>query len=150
MYQVNVLEVHQEEEYKGLTVPVYRIASCVILCCDLSDGKSLDELANFVELIRNIRQDCYTPMIISVNKSDLGLTGHPLSLEQVEMFAAMHNIGQVITTSALDNTNVKKAFEQVVVVLSDPVTMNPDWIKKLENGISILDQPKKKKKCAVM
>jgi small GTP-binding protein len=139
------------EEYSAMQDQYFRATDAVLLCCDLMDSSSIDEMRNKMEnLLRAKDADVGTlPIIISVNKCDLGLTDANLSMDQVREFAEEYKIPQIIYTSALENTNVTEVFSELVAIYVNVLQRHPEWIQKLENGEPITTMPTKKK-CSVM
>jgi small GTP-binding protein len=130
----------------------FRVTHAVLFCCDLALEYSLDEMRDKIDQLAHAKDEDpeNLPIIISVNKCDKGLTGHALSMEQVRQFAAEYKINTIMETSALDGTNVKEVFRELVLLTVDSFRRHPEWIEKIENGEPITTITARKKKCNVM
>jgi GTPase SAR1 family protein len=130
----------------------FRVTHAALFCCDLAFENSLDEMRYKIEQLARAKDEdpANIPIVISVNKCDKGLTGHALTMEQVRQIAAEYRINKIMETSALDGTNVKEVFRELVLLTTDPFRRHPEWIEKIENGEPITTITARKKKCNVM
>ncbi len=115
----------------------------LLLCCDLQMQDSIENMEyKLSRFLYNSAEPKY--VMISVNKMDLGVTGFSLSMQDVQRFANKHSIFDIVQTSVLDNTNVSEIFNKIASGAMNILVRNPKWISKLENGETILPQPKSK------
>ncbi|KAL0479185.1 GTP-binding protein Rit1 [Acrasis kona] len=88
-----------------------------LIVCDLTDPASMDNLIEFVELIRRVRNiDDETPFpaVLCGNKVDL-TTKRKISLDELRNFSKKYINGcPVFETSATSSLNVKDSFIQLV------------------------------------
>ena len=165
---LDILDTAGPEEYRVLTESYMRSADGIVLCCTLNYASTIGKVEEYMDMLINVRkQDPEAiPVIISLNKSDLDTTGFEASMHDVQEFAKKYGIKNIMETSALRNSNVQELFEKICLMSVDnrhmtkqycmeQVRQNPDWIRKLENGVSIFEdelsmQKVKPQKCNVM
>jgi Ras-related protein Rab-11A len=127
------------EKHKALTSNYYRGAVGVLLVYDISKAATFINVVNWLaEAMRHVQGG--VSFVLAANKADL--TQREVSAEEGQEFAEKHGL-EYIETSALDRTNVEKAFNHLMQ-------------KALELGTesrqpSVLDSPRKaratKSKC---
>ncbi|OVF07177.1 putative Rab family GTPase [Clavispora lusitaniae] len=109
-----------QERFQSLGVAFYRGADCCVLCYDVTNEKSLNNLASWKDefLIQsNVSNPQDFPFIIIGNKIDVDESKKIPSLSKKLMNITNNQLGglsyPVFETSAKDSINVQAAFEVV-------------------------------------
>jgi small GTP-binding protein len=111
--ELNVWDTAGEERYKAVTHPFYRGAVACILCFDVNDAKSFEELPSWVTDVRGQNPDIH--MFLVGNKSDLY---NVIGQDKCEQYATNQRM-EYFETSALQNTSVNNLFDRVTSVVVD-------------------------------
>ncbi|PSK33413.1 hypothetical protein C7M61_005291 [Candidozyma pseudohaemuli] len=109
-----------QERFQSLGVAFYRGADCCVLCYDVTNEKSLNNLASWKDefLVQlNVLNPQDFPFIIIGNKIDVDESRRIPSLQKKLMNITNNQLGgmnyPVFETSAKDSINVELAFEVV-------------------------------------
>ena len=111
-----------------------------LFCCT-SARYTIDALVVYLDMYLRAKDEeaINLPMAIAICKHD----HDEAPFHEINKIAQAYHIKHVFITSALEDRNVKEAFEKLALLTVDPLEKNPDWATKLENGKSILKPAKK-------
>nr|QKY15278.1 ras-related protein RIC2 (RIC2) [Polytomella parva] len=144
-----------QERYRAITSAYYRGAVGALVVYDITKGVTFANVERWLKELRD-HADANTVIMLVGNKSDLKhLRDVPTDLAQ--KFSAEQGLS-FIETSALESTNVDRAFQQILTeiyhVVSKRALDNDDNRPKLGEGrdVIVVDQhqeeaPKKKMGC---
>lgn len=135
-----------QERFYTIAKAYFRGALGVILVFDITDRKSFDQLPRWLRDAR-MEADPHCTVILVGNKSDLAAS-RTVSTQEAEEFAKTHEL-QYIETSALDNTNIEKAFLDTATDLVRKMATGQISVK-LNNAapiVTIAEKPAPKKSC---
>jgi small GTP-binding protein len=108
--KVQVWDTAGQEKYRALTSNYYRGAVGVMFVYDISKSSTFANLDNWLNEVMKYHQEGVS-FILVANKTDVAQ--REVSTEQGQEFAQKHSL-EYIETSALDRTNVERAFTLLI------------------------------------
>lgn len=90
----------------------YRVNECFLICFDLTDLKTLDELEYEVEHILRFQDDDNVPILLVGTKCDL-IKEEEIDFKKIDTYTKKNNI-LFIKTSAKDNVNIDETFIMLI------------------------------------
>lgn len=143
-----------QERYRAITSAYYRGAVGALLVYDITKSVTFENVERWLKELRD-HADANIVIMLVGNKSDLRHL-RSVSTEDAQGFCEKEGLS-FIETSALESTNVEKAFQQILTeiyhIVSKKVIDADDKGMKLNQGTSIVvDNPqddggKKKSSC---
>lgn len=141
---LGVWDTAGSERYMSLAPMYYRGASAAVMCFDITDRESWDELPTWVKLLRTISDTCR--LYICATKVDLlqeELTSCTRTVSQKELADYAHEIdASYVETSAKTGQNISKLFQQIA---SDYHTDGQEGLQIIEKDSFILSHPQEDK-----
>ena len=113
LINLNIWDTAGQERFKSLTFQYYKRASGVFIVFDVSNRKSFKGLLHWLEDVNN---NCPDPNIIKLligNKIDLN---REVEYDEANSFAIKNNM-DYIETSASEDVNINKAFEELARIM---------------------------------
>eukprot|EP00040_Diaphanoeca_grandis_P014792 m.75181 g.75181 ORF g.75181 m.75181 type:complete len:202 (-) comp24747_c0_seq1:117-722(-) len=110
-YTMQIWDTAGQERFKTLRTPFYRGADCCMLCYDVTDKPSFDNLGMWRKEFTHyadVRDEANFPFVLIGNKVDE--PDRQVNQQEAEQWCALHNNMPYFETSAKDNVNVEKAF----------------------------------------
>jgi len=107
-YKVIIWDTAGNERYNSLKGLYYRSALGAIIVFDITNVKSFDSLTRWVEDVKQ-KTDGNVKIILIGNKKDKSYNAE-VEESLAEQFAKEKNLCKYISTSALNNENIKEAF----------------------------------------
>ena len=95
------------ESFRSITSSYYQGSHIVLLCCDLTNRKSYDELST---LLKKNRSNAPENAIIGLVGTKTDKANRVISDEELETFKATHHLDFAVTCSAKDGSNVENVF----------------------------------------
>ena len=123
--QYQIWDTAGQEKYRAMTELYYRNADIIIICFDVSDRKSLNDVTTWIDLINDGCSNKDHIRYLIANKDDLHWN---VNRKEVEKLATTHNM-TLIVTSAIENRGID--------VLLDDININVDtkWRGELINYV---------------
>lgn len=153
IFKIEIWDTAGQERYKSITAAYYKGAKGALIVYDVTSKSSFNNLDKWIKEIKE-RGDNNVKLMIAGNKVDL------MEEREVQTEEAMDKAKEmevpVMETSALDSTNVKKAFEYLLKEMYKDILEkinkdkgNTDFDNKEKgDGVNInIDTGKKKKSC---
>ena len=135
--RLQIWDTAGQEKYKSITNSYYVNSKGAIVVYDITYKLSFEHVTKWINEIKDIAGKDINILLVG-NKSDLGEVKRQVSFEEASLLANNSNI-DFIETSALENKNIKEAFQ----ILTDHVydnCLNEDSVNKdelLYNNISL-------------
>ena len=121
-----------QSRFSSITTLYYKNCYGVMIVFDLTDRNSFDNVKTWLDNIDKYCNVIDVPKILIGNKSDLSLLYRSISYEEIIEFANSINI-KYIETSAKDNKNIDKAFDELSrQIKNDYKRIDKFFIKKNE------------------
>ena len=144
--KMKIWDTAGQERFKSMSDQVIKTSDAVILVYSISDRKSFDALDKWLTKINEASDISKKPIIIIGNKSDLGEDKREVTYEEGENFAKSKGYN-FYETSAKTGSNIHEAFndifEQLYKILEGEITGKD----KVDKGITLGFQKKKKRGC---
>jgi Ras-related protein Rab-7A len=105
-----------QERFQSLGVAFYRGADSCVLCYDITDAKSFDNLESWMDefLVHAAPRNADTfPFVVLGNKADLASSRRQVSLNKAKAWCQGKGDIPNFETSAKDATNVEQAFHTI-------------------------------------
>jgi Ras-related protein Rab-1A len=113
-----VTDTSGAERFRTLSPSFYRGAHGILLCCDVNDPESVENLERWHE--ESVKNGSPNVRFVVVGcKSDVGPVD-PKITQKLNDFCELHNLQDAFITSAKTGSNVSAPFEEVANALSDP------------------------------
>ena len=128
---LKLIDTAGQERYKSVTKNYYKNADGVLLVFAHDDKDSFDHIKSWKSLFEE-NSDCeQVPIFLIGNKNDKPKFSEE---DKFEDFAKEYNISKYISTSAKDNINIDKVFEEMAELVSshNPKNSSRQSIKKLK------------------
>ena len=109
--RLQIWDTAGQERFQSVATAFYRGANGVILCFDLTQRKSFDNIDVWLERVRAQALPGVAWVLVGC-KSDM-TDAREVPREEAAAYAVSHRMGY-IETSAKDSDNVQHAFEQIV------------------------------------
>ena len=109
--QNQIWDTAGQERFRAITSSYYRSAVGVIIVFDLTKKSSFLSLSKWLGEVRAYAEPETFVMVVG-NKSDLA-KGREVSVESIEQFTTANRLAYT-ETSALDGSNVQRAFESLI------------------------------------
>jgi len=110
--KVQIWDTAGQDRFRALTKGYYRGACAALIVYDVTKAPSFKNVEKWLsELQSNVTDKQIVKMLVG-NKSDLK-TDREVSTEDARQFSKQHEL-LFIETSALDGSNIKEAFQQLV------------------------------------
>merc|ERR1711871_940029 len=111
-----------QERYRAITSAYYRGAVGALLVYDISKHVTYENVERWLKELRD-HADSHIVIMLVGNKADLKHL-RAVPTEQARSFAEKHGLS-VIETSALDSTNVERAFQDILTEIYTIVSRRP-------------------------
>ena len=113
-YHIKLWDTAGQERFKSLTQSYFRNAEGVLLCFDITNTDSFNNLKDWIGSIKENmeRQNIFLPLIIIGNKIDME-ESREINKENAEKFATENNY-KYFETSAKTGENVDEAIKELV------------------------------------
>lgn len=111
LIKVQIWDTAGQERYRAVTSAYYRDAVGALLVYDISDHSTFHNVQRWLGELRE-NTDADIQVMLVGNKSDLQNLDS-VRTDEATAFSAQYNLS-FIQTSALDNTDVETAFQQIV------------------------------------
>ena len=144
--KLKIIDTCGQEIYKSISKSYFKNSDAVFFVFALNNKKSFIDIQDWINLFgENHNGKENVPKILVGNKSDI--ESKDIDQTLINKFAEEKNI-KYIETSAKDNLNINKIFEDVAEILYD------DYIKsglgnKPQNAIKVGENKMKKKPCCI-
>eukprot|EP01059_Diplonema_ambulator_P036223 TRINITY_DN895_c0_g1_i2.p1 TRINITY_DN895_c0_g1~~TRINITY_DN895_c0_g1_i2.p1 ORF type:complete len:213 (+),score=48.04 TRINITY_DN895_c0_g1_i2:54-692(+) len=119
--KVQIWDTAGQERFRAISRSIYHGAKGAMLVYDITNQQSFDNISTWLQELRSHVQPSAVIMLIG-NKCDLEHL-RTVQKEQAKQFAADNQL-VLLETSALDSTNVDKAFEWLVKEVYNVVNSN--------------------------
>eukprot|EP01064_Diplonema_japonicum_P017091 TRINITY_DN25134_c0_g1_i1.p1 TRINITY_DN25134_c0_g1~~TRINITY_DN25134_c0_g1_i1.p1 ORF type:complete len:229 (+),score=49.63 TRINITY_DN25134_c0_g1_i1:45-689(+) len=119
--KVQIWDTAGQERFRAISRSIYHGAKGAMLVYDITNQPSFDNISTWLQELRSHVQPSAVIMLIG-NKCDLEYL-RTVQKEQAKQFAEENNLA-FLETSALDSTNVEKAFEWLVKEVYSVVNSN--------------------------
>ena len=143
--KMKIWDTAGQERFKSMSVQVIKTSDAVVLVYAINDRNSFNALDKWLLKISEASDISKKPIIVIGNKSDLD-DKRQVSYEEGENFAKNKGYN-FYETSAKTGENINEAFndifEQLYKILEGEITGRD----KVNPGITLVIQKKKKKKC---
>ena len=152
IFKIEIWDTAGQERYKSITAVYYNGAKGALIVYDITSRNSFNNLDKWMTEIKDKTSNDIKLMIIG-NKIDLKQF-REVTIEEAVTKAKELGI-PLMETSALDSTNVKKAFNALLIEIYNQITNIPN-IPKIPNdndlynyqyGIDLNTDRKKKSSC---
>ena len=113
--QLQLWDTAGQEQFNSIGASFYRNAECCVLVCDLTDEKSFEGLEKWrTEFLNKLapKDPDNFPFVLIGNKCDKS-DERKVKKEQLKLYCESHNNIPYFETSAKNNVNVEKAFEEI-------------------------------------
>ena len=148
IFKIELWDTAGEERYKSITSVYYKGAKGALIVYDVTSQISFDNIGKWIMEIRDKTSIDITLMIVG-NKIDLNQY-REVSNEQAMNKAKILGI-PIMETSALDSTNVKEAFydllKEIYKNMKKKIKNNEEISKGNKEGIKLDTNEKRKKIC---
>ena len=148
IFKIEIWDTAGEERYKSITSVYYKGAKGALIVYDVTSQISFDNIGKWITEIRDKTSIDITLMIVG-NKIDL-TQYREVSNDQAMNRAKILGI-PIVETSALDSTNVKEAFydliKEIYKELKKKIKNNSEILKGNKEGIKLDTNEKRKKIC---
>ena len=148
IFKIELWDTAGEERYKSITSVYYKGAKGALIVYDVTSQISFDNIGKWIMEIRDKTSIDITLMIVG-NKIDLNQY-REVSNEQAMNKAKILGI-PIMETSALDSTNVKEAFydllKEIYKDMKKKIKNNEEVSKGNKEGIKLDTNEKRKKIC---
>ena len=112
---VQLWDTAGQEKFHSMGASFYRNAECCVLVCDLTDAKSFETIdtwrQEFLTQLAPKDPDNF-PFVLLGNKCDKD-TERKVAETKIRQYCEIKNHMPYFETSAKDNTNADKAFEEI-------------------------------------
>lgn len=99
-----------QERYRAITKLYYRNADIILLCFDISNQSSIDEIDNWYKVVKEQCINPYSTIILVANKCDLK---HSIKLEMINNLKENSNI-PLIYTSSFKNIGINQLMDTII------------------------------------
>jgi len=148
--KLQIWDTAGQESFRSITRSFYRRADAVLLVYDATARHTFENCEYWIE---EIRQNASMDVVVYLvgNQTDLIESGEEqreVNSDEAETFAKKHNLNGFCETSAKNGKNVEEAFMNFCKVLYDKWKQKRDSEPSFQpQGLSLVNVPKKKKKC---
>ena len=156
--KLSLIDTAGQERYRSLSTTYFKNADAVLYVFSLDKKGSYEKIKEWKNMFKQMQKDEGVPSFLIRNKCDLDELNinevDKFNEEDINDFLERNNFLKYITTSAKDNTNIDKVFQEI-----SEIWYNNPSNKNSKNNIKILknhkeDQKKqekkmKKKKCVL-
>ena len=115
LVQLQLWDTAGQEKFHAMGASFYRNAECCVLVCDLTDSKSFETIdtwrQEFLTQLAPKDPDNF-PFVLLGNKCDKE-SERKVQDTKIKQYCELKNHIPYFETSAKDNTNVDKAFEEI-------------------------------------
>ena len=148
--KLSLIDTAGQERYRSLSTTYFKNADAVLYVFSLDKKGSYEKIKEWKKMFKQMKKDEGVPAFLIRNKCDLDELNinevDNFNEENINDFLEENNFLKYITTSAKDNTNIDKVFQEI----SETWYNNPSN-KNSKNNIKILknhkeDQKKQEKK----
>lgn len=123
--KAQVWDTAGQERYRAITTAYYRGALGALMVYDVTKTNSFENVSRWMKELRNVADPDITIMLVG-NKTDLAHLRSVLSSDAMDF--AQREALSFIETSALDATNVEKAFLSVLDEIYRKCTKNVSFL----------------------
>jgi small GTP-binding protein len=110
--KVQLWDTAGQERYKAVTRQYYRGAMGAIVVYDITNRNSYRRVDSWIREIKTFSSNPHCVLVLLGNKCDLS-TARQVTVEEATDFAKRHEMS-FLETSALDSTNVTRAFQMTL------------------------------------
>jgi small GTP-binding protein len=114
MIKLQIWDTAGQEKFRSIAKAYFRNAVGVLLCFDLTDQQTFDDVSMWLNEIRSICDQSIVILLIG-NKSDL-IPKRVITMTEAEHYA-QHNHLNYLETSASNGTNVREAFVRLATAV---------------------------------
>ena len=148
--KLSLIDTAGQERYRSLSTTYFKNADAVLYVFSLDKKGSYEKIKEWKKMFKQMKKDEGVPAFLIRNKCDLDELNinevDKFNEEDINDFLERNNFLKYITTSAKDNTNIDKVFQEI-----SEIWYNNPSNKNSKNNIKILknhkeDQKKKEKK----
>jgi len=124
-----------QEKHSKLGKLYYRGAVGVLICYDLTNRQSFDNVAQWLAEIREHAHEKIVILLVG-NKMDLVAEqgSRKTSMFEALRFAKQNGIQDVVEMSALDSTNVDEGFRKIITKVAEFLPFTATGLPKLPDG----------------
>ncbi|KAI6179800.1 hypothetical protein M3Y98_00650000 [Aphelenchoides besseyi] len=133
-----------QERYRAITKAYYRGAAGALLVYDITKHQSYENVERWLQELRDYADQNVEVMLVG-NKSDLRHL-RAVPTEEAAAYAESNHLS-FIETSALDSTNVEKAFTCIITEIYRSVQQEQKSLEQSNIIIPTEEEPKQKKCC---
>eukprot|EP01084_Bolivina_argentea_P266218 451474_1 len=117
---IQVWDTAGQERFQSLGAAFYRGANGCVLCYDITNKQSFDNLLSWLDEIKIQSNNPNLPIILVGNKLDLASTNRQVSTQQGQEFADKYGL-LFIETSAKTNTNIDETFNNLTLLICQAI-----------------------------
>ena len=148
--KLSLIDTAGQERYRSLSTTYFKNADAVLYVFSLDKKGSYEKIKEWKKMFKQMKKDEGVPAFLIRNKCDLDELNinevDNFNEENINDFLKENNFLKYITTSAKDNTNIDKVFQEI-----SEIWYNNPSNKNSKNNIKILknhkeDQKKQEKK----
>ena len=132
--KLHLYDTAGQERFRSISSSTFKTSNGAVISFDLTRRESFEDVINWINIIKDIRDLSNYPIALFGNKCDL--EDRIISKEEAELFAKNYNI-LYFETSAKENINVKESIE----IFANEVYEN---LLKNEDNFKINNIPNKK------
>ena len=120
LYRFSLWDTAGSEQYSVMTPMYYRDANVAVIVADLTDEKSFDVAANYIDSVRkNHARNISCVIVLVGNKCDEADSKRVKTPEQFADFATNHIVDIYKETSAKTGHNIKELLDEIYEAVSN-------------------------------
>ena len=109
--KIQIWDTAGQERYRSITTAYYRGAAAILICCDMTNKESFNNLSNWIEEVSKYIDQGVDKMVL-MNKCDLS-SERKVDSNDVSKFEKEKGI-KVMEVSAKTGQGIDKAFEYII------------------------------------
>ena len=143
--KLKLIDTAGQEKYRSLSKTYFKHANGVFFIFSLNDPSTFNNLEQWIKDFDEYREESiFSYKYLIGNKSDLEVK---VDQEKIEEFKTKNNFKDYAFTSAKDNTNIEKIFNEMSQILYDN---NKKKVKISQKNIKLEENKTKTNNCCLM
>ena len=143
--KLKLIDTAGQEKYRSLSKTYFKHANGVFFIFSLNDPSTFKNLEQWIKDFDEYREESiFSYKYLIGNKSDLEVK---VDQEKIEEFKTKNNFKDYAFTSAKDNTNIEKIFNEMSQILYDN---NKKKVKISQKNIKLEENKTKTNNCCLM